>query len=396
MNCFNIRDIIESMQKILPFHVDEYGDEPEVTVAVPGRFHLLGEHTWFAQGNTLSMAIDHYLYLCVSKRKDANYRFLSLSLKERKKVAAANLRYRKEDRWANSIKAVILSFMDQGIEMTGLNFTILSEIPADAGLGTPNALKVATAMALRKVFAPRLTKADLVDILENANVQHLKTYPHRADILCALYAQAGHCIRTNHRRKTADIYPFPINNYRIIVTDSRVPRLLAREELNHRIQECMEAYERVKKMPDIPNDFSKLAESDLEELAIPESVRRRVLYIIRESISVDDAISALKKNDWVVFSRIVTRSQESLRDRFEISCPELDWLVKRAMEFVAPDMNDIVCSRLTGRGFGGCTYSILRANDIQTYIEKLGDYERIFGFKPLYYKVKPSGGVRIL
>ena len=358
------------MQKILPFHVDEYGDEPEITVAVPGRFHLLGEHTWFAQGNTLSMAIDHYLYLCVSKRKDSNYRFLSLSLKERKKVAAVNLRYRKEDRWANSIKAVILSFMDQGIEMTGLNFTILSEIPADAGLGTPNALKVATAMALRKVFAPRLTKADLVDILENANVQHLKTYPHRADILCALYAKAGHCIRTNHRRKTADIYPFPISNYRIILTDSRVPRLLAREELNHRIQECMEAYERVKKMPDIPQDFSKLAESDL--------------------------IGALKKNDWVVFSRIVTRSQENLRDRFEISCPELDWLVKRAMEFVTPDMNDIVCSRLTGRGFGGCTYSILRANDIQTYIEKLGDYERIFGFKPLYYKVKPSGGVRIL
>ena len=92
------------MQKILPFHVDEYGDEPEVTVAVPGRFHLLGEHTWFAQGNTLSMAIDHYLYLCVSKRKDSNYRFLSLSLKERKKVAAANLRYRKEDRWIGELR----------------------------------------------------------------------------------------------------------------------------------------------------------------------------------------------------------------------------------------------------------------------------------------------------
>lgn len=388
--------IIENMQKILLFHVDEYGDEPEVTVAVPGRFHLLGEHTWFAQGNTLSMAIDHYLYLSISKRKDSNYRFFSLSLKERKKVTAGNLQYRKEDRWVNSIKAVILSFMDMNIEMTGLNFTILSEIPADAGLGTPNALKVATAMALRKVFAPRLTKAAVVEILEYANVEYLKTYPHRADILCALYAKAGHCIRTDHHRKTADIYPFPMNDYRIILTDSRIPRLLAREELNHRIQECMEAYERVKKMPDTPNDFSKLTESDLAEFDIPESVRRRVLYIIRESGSVDDAVAALQKNDWVVFSRIVTRSQENLRDRFEISCPELDWLVKRAMEFVTPDMNDIVCSRLTGRGFGGCTYSILRADDIQPYIEKLSGYERIFGFKPLYYKVKPSGGVRIL
>ena len=384
------------MQKIVPFHVDEYGDEPEITVAVPGRFHLLGEHTWFAQGNTLSMAIDHYLYLCVSKRKDSNYRFLSLSLKERKKIPAANLRYRKEDRWANSIKAVILSFMDTGVEMSGLNFTILSEIPADAGLGTPNALKVATAIALRKVFAPKLTKTALVDILEHANVEHLKTYPHRADILCAMYAKSGHCIRTDHRKKTADLYPFPISNYRIILTDSRIPRMLAREELNNRIQECMEAYERVKKMPDIPNDLAKLAEADLEELAIPESMRRRVLYIIRESVSVDDAIAALQKNGWVVFSRIVPRSQENLRDRFEISCPELDWLVKRVMEFVEPDTNEIICSRLTGRGFGGCTYSILRADDVEPYVEKLNDYERIFGFKPLYYNVQPSGGVRIL
>ena len=149
-------------------------------------------------------------------------------------------------------------------------------------------------------------------------------------------------------------------------------------------------------MPDIPNDLAKLAEADLEELAIPESMRRRVLYIIRESVSVDDAIAALQKNDWVVFSRIVTRSQENLRDRFEISCPELDWLVKRVMEFVEPDTNEIICSRLTGRGFGGCTYSILRADDVEPYVEKLNDYERIFGFKPLYYNVQPSGGVRIL
>ena len=45
------------MQKIVTFHIDEYGDEPEVCAAAPGRFHLLGEHTWFAQGNTLSMSI---------------------------------------------------------------------------------------------------------------------------------------------------------------------------------------------------------------------------------------------------------------------------------------------------------------------------------------------------
>ncbi|EFW36937.1 galactokinase [Treponema phagedenis] len=384
------------MQKIVPFHIDEYGDEPEAVAIVPGRFHLLGEHTWFAQGNTLSMAINHYLYLCVSKRTDSNFRLFSLSLKERKKISASNLRYRKEDRWANSVKAVILSFIDSGYPVTGLNFTILSEIPADAGLGTPNALKVATALALRKLFASKLSKEALLDILEHANVQHLKTYPHRADILCALFAKRGHCVRTDHRKKTADLYPFPLEGKTIILTDSRVPRLLAREELGNRLQQCIEAYELVKKNPDIPKNMTKLTETMLDEVEIPESVRRRVIYIIRESLSVDDAVDALQKGDDLVFSRIVNRSHEGLRDRFEISCPELDWLVKRALEFVEQESSDMICSRLTGRGFGGCTYSILKTEDVETYIEKLNDYERIFGFKPLYYRVKPSGGARII
>ena len=64
------------MQKIVTFHIDEYGDEPEVCAAAPGRFHLLGEHTWFAQGNTLSMSINHYLYACASRRSDNNFRLL--------------------------------------------------------------------------------------------------------------------------------------------------------------------------------------------------------------------------------------------------------------------------------------------------------------------------------
>ncbi|MEL3912484.1 galactokinase [Treponema pedis] len=383
------------MQKIVTFHIDEYGDEPEACAAAPGRFHLLGEHTWFAQGNTLSMAINHYLYVCASRRSDNNFRLFSISLNERKKISSSGLRYKKEDRWANSVKAVIAAFIDSGYPISGLNFTILSEIPSDAGLGTPNALKTAVALILRKLFAPKLSKNDLVDILEHANTQHLNTYPHRADILCALFAKANHCVRTDHRKKTAEIYPFPIEGHSIILTDSRVPRIIAREELGARLDECIDAYELVKKQPDMPKDMSQLTEKMLEELDIPESVRRRVTYIIRESLSVDDAVDSLKRNDNVMLSRILNRSHEGLRDRFEISCPELDWIVKRSLEFIEPSSTNVVCARMTGKGFGGCTYTIISEKDALTYTEKLDDYERIFGFKPLLYKARPTGCARI-
>jgi len=385
------------MQKIVSFHTGEYETGPEVTVSVPGRFHLLGEHTWFAKGNTLSMAINHNLFLCASARSDQNYRLYSVSLGERKKISASNLKYRKEDRWANSVKAVIFSFMEYGIQIPGLNFTILSEIPADAGLGTPNALKVATALALRKLFAPTLNDATMVALLERANTHFLKTYAHRADILCALTAKSGYCVRTDHHKVIADLIPFPQEGYSIILTDSRVPRLLAREELGCRIQECIRAYEIVKTDPDAPSDFNQMTEEILEEINdIPESVRRRVIFIIRESESVREAVHALTNHEYVTFSRIVNRSHEGLRDRFEISCPELDWLVKRALEFVIPDAPDLICSRMTGRGFGGCTYAIIRSSDEQSYLQKMEEYERIFGFKPIRYTVRPSDGACIL
>jgi galactokinase len=385
------------MQKIVSHHTQEYEAQPDVTVAVPGRFHLLGDHTWFAKGNTLSMAINFNLYLSLSARPDQNYRLHSVSLGERKKISASNLKYRKEDRWANSVKAVISSFMEYGIQIPGLNITVLSEIPPDAGLGTPNALKVGTAIALRSLYAPNLPDGTLVALLERANTHFLKTYAHRADILCALFAKEGFCVRTDHHKMTADLVPFPQDGYSVILTDSRVPRLLAREELASRIQECIRAYEIVKTDPDAPSDFTQLTEEILEEITdIPESVRRRVIYIIRESDSVREAVNALANREYVAFSRIVNRSHEGLRDRFEISCPELDWLVKRALEFVIPDVPDLVCSRMTGRGFGGCTYAIIRSSDEEAYARKLEEYERIFGFKPVRYKVTPSGGARVL
>ncbi len=384
------------MHNIVGFHVNEYGDEPFSCVSVPGRFHLLGEQTWFAQGNTLSVTIDSNLYLCISKRQDSNFRFYSLSLNERRRVSQANLKYRKEDRWANSLKAIIVAFNEAGYEIPGLNFTILSEIPPNAGLGTPNALKVATALALSKLFPNKLSDNDLIKMIEKANVEYLNTHPHTSDILCVLNAKKGHCAKIETKRRTVSSYPLELDGYSVVLTDSCVPRSVVREELGARIAECTKAYETVINDSESPKNASRITESLLKELDISEVVRRRVSHIIREASSIEDAVDAIRKNDKVALARIFIRSHESLRDRFEISCPELDWLCKRTLEFIEPVPSSLICARMTGKGFGGCIYSILKTKDLPLYKEKLEDYERIFGFKPLAYEVNISGKAEFL
>ena len=380
------------MQSIVPYHTYEYGDQPEVIATAPGRFHLLGEHLWFAQEDALSVAIDKTLQLSVSRRPDGNFRVYSVSLNDRRRLSSSNMRYRKEDRWVNSVKIVISSFLDHGIPVSGLNFTVLSEIPSDASLGTPNALKVATGLALRQLFAPNLTLFELADIIEYANIQGLASYGHRADIYTALFAKAGTCIRTEYRKKSVTHCNFPPEGYSIILTDSKIPRSIAREELGIVLQDCIDAYEFVKKLPDAPKNMHNMTEAFLQESDIPETVKRRVTYVLRESLAVDAAIKALDSGDNQGFTRLIARSQEGLRDRFEISAPELDWLVKRTVELSKNTPDSLVCARLTGKGFGGCTYSILKDEQVPLFIEKMGDYERFFGLLPQQYTVKSADG----
>jgi galactokinase len=100
---------------------------------------------------------------------------------------------------------------------------------------------------------------------------------------------------------------------------------------------------------------------------------------------------ALRKPDVSLLPKIIMHSHESLRDLYEVSCPEIDWLVKRAQE-----IEGVLGSRMTGQGFGGCTYTIIADKSIDEYKKRLEDYERIFGFKPILYEVRPSSAAKII
>ena len=382
-------------------HKSEYGCLPEAAASVPGRFHLLGEHIWFAGGATLSMAIDHRLSISISPRQDLGLRVYFATTGERKKVSPANLKYRREDRWVNSLKAVISAFVEHGENVPGLNISIQSEIPLNAGLGNSNAMKAGLALALGKLLSQgkkrKLSDKALISILEAANTKFLETHVHLADIFCAFHAKAGNCIKTNLGTRTFEYAAFPEKRYSVILVDTKVPRLSTQEGLASRVRECMNAYNLLRGSKDAPPDFSSMDDGLLAEMpGISESVRRRATFILNEAQRVESAVQFLKANDFTAFSKAVIHSHEGLRDRFEISCPELDWIVKRALEFAAPEKPDLACARMTGRGFGGCAYAILPSDSADAFVSRLGEYERIFGFTPAHYLARSSGAAVIL
>ena len=120
---------------------------------------------------------------------------------------------------------------------------------------------------------------------------------------------------------------------------------------------------------------------------------------MREHKDVLAAVSAIEKGDFSKFARHVNNSHISLRDYYDLSCPEIDWIIKRIVE-IDPKIqfltDPVSCGRITGKGFGRCIYAFLRNSDVDKFKEKLTEYEHIFGFTTDCHEVSSADGAHVV
>lgn len=386
------------MKRVIEIHKKEYDKKPDVVVSAPGRFHLIGEHTWYFKDKTLSMAIDLPVFIAASARQDSSLRFYFHQINERKRGNVSTLKFRKEDRWANALKAVIAGFNSCGFECKGMNVTIYTEILPSAGFGITTAIKVATALVCKTLFKHPCSDAQILQAIERGNKFFLNTGNYIADLYAALYAQPRTCLLIDHSKNTSTPLPFDFEGYSVLLTDARVPRVSVWDEETLRTPEnflLMAELKLQKKGFWVYND-SDVEINDVFSI-VNEDTRRRLLCVMKEHNAIMDAAEGLRTGDFSLFARAVNKSHESMRDLFNISCPEIDWLVKRVLEFeVTSSRKPTACSRITGKGFGRCLYTILKTSDVEEFRKKTAEYERIFGFHPVCYEVKPAGGAAVL
>jgi galactokinase len=188
------------------------------------------------------------------------------------------------------------------------------------------------------------------------------------------------------------LLPLAFKTIKILITNSNVPRNLVDSEYNQRREECERCVEMLstKKPGRALRDYNPADLRDSMGL-IPETTRKKCLHVVEENQRVLEAEAALKKNDIVSFGKLMNRSHESLRDQYEVSCPELDWLVKRAWE-----TDGVYGSRMTGAGFGGCTVTLIEEEAVPVYVSRLEAYERIFSFKPETFVTEAAAGASVL
>lgn len=366
------------------FHRKEYEEAARIGASAPGSLHILGEHIEFSRGRVMSLALPLRACVTLSSRDDGIIRIFAANYNERKRFSLSNLKFKKEDRWANLIKGILHGLDNLGCALTGLNITIWSEIPEGKGLGASSAIGMAAALALVKHFRFSLSDAQVVYLVNTTETQFLGKVSSLASCFVSFHAHAGALFVLDLRTQEYRHLRQSMSEFVFWVLDTMVPPTGAKDEIADRrnLFEKLKASLKSRAVPRYLRDMPlRDAVQTLED--IPEDQRRLGLFIIHEEDRLGMAEDSVEASNIPPLGKILCKSHEGLRDQYEISCPELDWLVKHGMMQAG-----VLGGRLSGRGLGGCM--VFLAKGEVEFAPFLAEYERIFGFQARLFRAVPS------
>lgn len=372
-------------------HEEEYGSGPSVICSAPGKIDLLGEHSRYGEGYILSFPVNLRLFVAVGKRQDNALRFFSADLNERKKSSISGLKFKREDRWSNYAKGVMDGLIQMGFNVEGMNITLLSSIPMSIGISSSTALTVATACAIKELFELDISERQIIEVSRLAVSNFMGLQEGIYSPIITYHAKMNHLAIIDLMSLKLEHIPFPPGQANFLVTDSKVSDNIGNEEHKRIKKACIECLRVLRKDKPVCN-LRDLREEDLSLSVegLGERSRRICLHLIQENSRIFDLKAALNEGNMTAAGKILFHSHEGLRDFLEITCPEIDWLTKRAME-----TEGVYGSRMIASHYGGCTITLLDDDKRSGYEEHFEEYDRIFGFKTNTFSIGTGSGAQV-
>uniref|UniRef100_H0ZDC6 Galactokinase n=1 Tax=Taeniopygia guttata TaxID=59729 RepID=H0ZDC6_TAEGU len=371
-------------------HEAAFGKAAVLAAWAPGRVNLIGEHTDYNGGFVLPMALQLGTVLVGSPTQDGTISIVTTSAEADEPRRVQFLAPRAGSslspglpRWANYVKGVIQHY--RGGPVPGFSAVMASDIPLGGGLSSSAALEVATYTFLQQLCPD---DGDLVaKALACQKAEH--TFAGMPcgimDQFISVMGREGHALLIDCRSLETVLVPLSDASLAVLITNSNVRHTLTGSEYPARRRQCEEAAAALGKAS---LRDATLAELEEARSRLGDEVFRRARHVIGEIARTAQAAQALQHRDYRTFGRLMVESHNSLRDDYEVSCPELDELVAAALE-----VDGVYGSRMTGGGFGGCTVTLLEAGAADRAQQHI---QEKYSGTATFYLTKPSGGAKAL
>lgn len=370
-----------------------FGDKDKfVGFRAPGRVNLIGEHTDYHFGFVLPISINKFFYFYLKKSSHKKFRVYSENFNDYYEFDYSSLVFNKEKPWVNYLLGVIKEIVVLKGEIPYFDAYLFGEIPMGAGLSSSAAYEVSVAYGINAYFDLKIDKKEIAKLSQRAENNFVGAPCGIMDQFIATFGKEKTALLIDTLTLEYKNIPFDVKskNLNIVVVDTKVKHSIAGEGYSTRRKEGEEAIKILKKYFNI-NSLRDLDEErfKISQEILPSPLKERVNHVYNENKRVLAFVNDLENERWENLPKYMLESHLSLKNLYQVTCEELDFLVEKALEYGA------FASRMTGGGFGGSTINLVPTDIIETWIVKIKtNYKNKFGFEPDILILETSDGVR--
>lgn len=383
------------MSSIASIFHNQFNQVPTHIVASPGRINLLGEHIDYNHGFVLPAAIDKTIEVAIALREDEMINMYAVDINETASISIDAIKP-SIIHWVNYIIGVCKEVrfkIDKGF-----NICIHGDIPSGAGLSSSAAVECAVLFAINELYHIGLDKKQMALMAQKAEHAFAGVQCGIMDMYASLFGKKDHVMLLDCDTMEHKYYPIVLKEHAIVLFNTNIKHQLASSEYNNRRKECEGAFGLIqKKFPQVQS-FRDITEKMVKEVLSKDNTANgskwfhRALYVVQEIQRVQAAVKDLIENDIESFGNKMFATHEGLSKLYEVSCPELDFLVHHVKN------NDaVIGARMMGGGFGGCTINIIRKDQVFPILSSLQTkYQKQFGKELTHYIVSIENGTSLI
>jgi len=391
-----------SLQQLVQQARDEFrnrfGRVPRWITAAPGRVNIIGEHIDYNDGFVLPMAIERYVVLAADRPPaptpeiPALFQLYSTTTGQMHAWPDAGQPTGVMGHWSSYVWGVLAECYRKGVTSGPLDIVVHSSVPVGGGLSSSAALEVATATLVEAVTGHRFALAEKALLCQKAEHEHAGVPCGIMDQFSAVMGQADHLILLDCRSACVEQVPFPARDISVLITNTNVKHALTGGEYAERRGQCAAAARLL--------GVKSLRDTNMSQLENCQAVMdpvlvRRARHVLGEIERTTLAAEAFRQANWTRVGELMYASHASLRDDYEVSCRELDVLVDHARR--VGETGGVYGSRMTGAGFGGCTVSLVRTEDVESFARACAaDFAAQTGIEPTIFVSRPAAGAAVV
>jgi len=390
---------MEIIDQITNIFQEKFGQTPVHIARAPGRVNLLGEHVDYNDGFVLPAAIDRATYIAFSPTASPHTALVAADFNERASFSPQTIPTKTQTdsaplpEWASYPAGVMWALLEEGLSVPALHAVYTSNVPRGSGLSSSASVEMAFIIAWQTLGGWTLPPMQRALLGQKAENQYVGVNCGIMDQFASACGAENKLLLLDCRSLEWRSIPWP-ENVSIVIADTAVRRKLTSGEYNKRRAACEEAVRLLQQ--DLPN-IKALRDVSMEDFnrlsgKLPDEVSKRSRHVVEEIERSKQAPALLEAGDIQNFGTLMNQCHISLRDLYEVSCPELDTMVR-----IAQSIDGCYGARLTGAGFGGCTVNLVAHERGDAFARALATrYESETGYHPEIYISRPSDGAALL